>query len=467
MEQEKTSYLERLISTRNELVKEREVAVSKRDAIVRVAEKAGREVLSDDEDREFREFVTEIKRIDAELKSKDELIAELNEENQRRQDLRAGAAIAERATASVKVTEEATYAKGAPRSYFKDLVNVSLGRDSDGSSGERLRRHAQDVATDKGYAEYRTGINTTDGTGGYAVPPAWLMDQYITLARAGRPFANAVVNEALPPGTSSLNIPKILTGTAVLSQATQNTSVQETDLTDTSVQATVQTIAGQQILSRQLLDQSPISFDQIVFRDLTAAHAAYLDAQLWTGTGSSGQVVGVNNTSGISTISVSNMGIGYIYGAIANAIQTVHTTRYLPPDAIFMHPRRWGWLTQVLDTTNRPLVVPAAGGRMNVAATLDKVDSQQIVGEIQGVPVITDPNIPTNISGNQDAIYVVRTSDLILFEGGLRAEAFPQTYANQLSVLLQISSYVAFTAARYPASVCEITGLVPTGWGGS
>jgi hypothetical protein len=100
---------------------------------------------------------------------------------------------------------------------------------------------------------------------------------------------------------------------------------------------------------------------------------------------------------------------------------------------------------------------------------LEAVDSQQVVGEIQGVPVVTDPNISTTLGAgsNQDAIYVMRSSDIVLFESGIRAEAFPQTYAQNMSVLLQVSNYVAFTAARYPQSIVQITGLTPPSWSGS
>lgn len=99
------------------------------------------------------------------------------------------------------------------------------------------------------------------------------MDQYIALARAGRAFANLCQNQALPGGTDSINIPKLLTGTATGIQTADNSAVTEVDLTDTSVQAQVQTIAGQQDLAIQLLDQSPIAFDEVVFRDLVASHA--------------------------------------------------------------------------------------------------------------------------------------------------------------------------------------------------
>ena len=110
------------------------------------------------------------------------------------------------------------------------------------------------------------------------------------------------------------------------------------------------------------------------------------------------------------------MTIQYIYAAIANAIQTVHTTRFLPPDVIVMHPRRWGWFLSLLDTTDRPLFLPAANSPWNVGGVLEKVDSQQVVGQMHGLPVVTDPSISVTSSGNSDLIYVLRSSDLILFE---------------------------------------------------
>ncbi len=58
------------------------------------------------------------------------------------------------------------------------------------------------------------------------------------------------------------------------------------------MQANVKTIWGQQGVSIQLLEQSPIAFDQIVFRDLAKAYAAALDVQVIAGTDTSGQVVG-------------------------------------------------------------------------------------------------------------------------------------------------------------------------------
>jgi hypothetical protein len=62
---------------------------------------------------------------------------------------------------------------------------------------------------------------------------------------------------------------------------------------------------------------------------------------------------------------------------------------------------------------------------------------------------------------NEDQIFVGRFSDFVLWESGIRARVLPETNAANLTVLLQIYSYVAFSAARYPAAVITLSGLTP------
>jgi HK97 family phage major capsid protein len=331
--------------------------------------------------------------------------------------------------------------------------------DNDGEARRRMMGHAQDVATGPEYQEYRD-ISRVDGSGGYAVPPAWLMDQYVTYARPGRAFANVCQRQTLPGGTDSINVPKMLTGTTVGLQTADNTTVSETNLSDTFINAPVRTISGQQGVAIQLIDQSPIAFDDVVFRDLVAAHAAVLDQQVISGSGASGQVLGVVNTPSIISIASAGVTVANIYSAIANAVQSIHTQRFLPPEVIVMHPRRWGFFLSLLDTQQRPLVLPQANNPYNAVGILSDVDSQQVVGHMHGLPVVTDPNIATNSgAGTEDIVYVMRSSDLILWESGIRARVLPETRAANLTVLLQIYNYLAFTAARYPQAVVTITGL--------
>ena len=53
---------------------------------------------------------------------------------------------------------------------------------------------------------------------------------------------------------------------------------------------------------------------------------------------------------------------------------------------------------------------------------------------------------------------------MVLWESGIKARVLPETKAQNLTVLLQIYSYLAFSAARFPQSVVEITGLTAPTW---
>jgi HK97 family phage major capsid protein len=322
-------------------------------------------------------------------------------------------------------------------------------------------RHARDVAEAAASTEYRD-LTRTDGAGGYAIPPLWLMSQYVDLARAGRAYANVCNTQPLPAGTDSINIPKMSTGTATAIQTADNGAVQETDLADTSVAAPVRTIAGQQDVAIQLLDQSPISFDQVIFRDLVADYATKLDVQVISGSGSSGQVTGVRATSGITTVAYTTGSptVAGLYSKIADAVQRVHTTRFMPPTVIVMHPRRWAWFLAASDSAGRPLVVPDAGNPQNAVATLGAVAAEQVVGQMHGLPVVTDPSMPTTLGAgtNEDVVHVVRASDLLLFESGIRSRVLPDVGSGNLTVRLQVYGYLAFTAGRYPTSVVELGG---------
>jgi HK97 family phage major capsid protein len=448
----------KLTQRREALALERQQRIEERQAILDIAEEEAREELTSEEDARARQLTGDIKLIDQQVISVDERIAELSEEIARDSQLTEGAVAVRRAQSRVSaVAEQATYDKRSGNSYFQDLMRVGINQDPTGDSMERLRRHATDVVT---LPEYRD-LNRTDGNGGYFVPPAWLMQQYIELARPARAFANLVDNQALPGGTDSINIPKVATGTAVGVQDGDNTAITEVDLTDTFINAPVRTIAGQQDVAIQLLDQSPVNFDEIIFRDLLADYATKVDLQVLAGTGSNGQVLGVRGTSGITTITVAGSTVANFFSAIADAISRVHAGRYLPPTHIVMHPRRWAYLTAALDSTNRPLVGIAQNGPQNSIASQTVVGQQMVVGWMQGLPIVTDPNIGINYGGstNQDVAYVLRAEDLTLYESPVRTRVLQEVGSGTLTVRLQVFGYLAFTAARYPKSVVEIQGL--------
>ena len=88
--------------------------------------------------------------------------------------------------------------------------------------------------------------------------------------------------------------------------------------------------------------------------------------------------------------------------------------------------------------------------------------AQGVTGyNLVGLKAFQDFNIPTNLGGatpNQDAVVIIVADDLWLWESPVVARALPQTFGNQLTVLLQVFEYGAFTAARYPVATGVITG---------
>jgi hypothetical protein len=205
---------------------------------------------------------------------------------------------------------------------------------------ERLQRNNREVEVET------RALSTTDGAGGDFVPPLWMINDYVALARTARPTADRVRNENLPTGTDQINVPKILTGTAVAEQATQNTAVQNTDATTGSVAANVATLAGQQVLPVQLIEQSPINMDSILLagpgvrlrregRPVRAEQQR--DEQ-------EGPPAGDRHQRGHLHQRLAHRGAAV--QKIADAIQQVTSNRFLPPDTIVMHPRRWAYLSR-------------------------------------------------------------------------------------------------------------------------
>lgn len=303
-------------------------------------------------------------------------------------------------------------------------------------------------------------ITTTAGAGGEFVPPLYLQQQWIELLRPARPFADIVPSFPIPPGTNSITIPRLATGAATAIQASENAAVQETDPTTNSVTAGVKTIAGQVDMSRQLFEFSNPGMDDVLFRDLARDYATKLDVQLISGSGSSGQARGVRNVSGIGTVTYTDATPtpSELYPKIADAVSRVNAA-YGVPNTIVMHPRRWAFFLGAVDSAGRPLIDAVAA--QNALGTRGGDAFQGVVGSIQGLRVVLDPSVPTNIgtNTNEDVIIVLDSNALLLWEEGApRSRVFEEVGSGTMTVRLSVWGYFAFTGERYPAHISVITG---------
>ncbi len=445
-------------------------AVARRDtarndarAILDAATAEGRSNLTEDEDKRASELLTardaaaeQVAELDRRIASTERAIADEAEVQRAAGETHPTGTPGH--TPRAQVTDPEVYRKGGNVSYFRDLYRAQHTSNRD--SIDRLVRNDRAMADS---AEYRA-LTTTDGAGGDFVPPLWMMNEFIELARAGRVTADQIRQQNLPGGTDTIALPRLATGTAVAEQATQNTAVQNTDATTNSVSATVTTIAGQQVVSQQLLDQSPINMDEVLLADLAADYAIKLD--VFVINNNAAGKLGLLNVSGVNAITYTDgtPTPGELYAKLADGIQQVHTGRLMPADKIIMHPRRWAWFLAALDSAGRPLVTPDS---QNSIAASNGVISQGRVGTLQGLPVYVDPNVPINLGAgtNEDRIIILRSTDSILYEGTQRSETFRETYANQLSVLLRFYNYVALHASRLPKSISVVSGtglITPT-----
>lgn len=422
--------------------------------------------LTEQESTQFDVLVEEIRKAD-------ERIAELET-----QEVRSAAAAAarveagevgEQRTAPAQVTEKPIYQRGDRSvSYFRDLAHAHVFH-ADQSSSERLQRHARGLELE---SRALGNTNTTGGSGGEFAPPAWMVDEFVRLARAGRITANLYNKQEVPVGVSSVNLPKILTGSTVALQSTQNTALSQTDITTGFVGTGFSTIGGKQIVSQQLIDQSAIDFDQVVMMDLAADYARAMNVNVITGAGT-----GSNNNSVINglfnavvpagnqiTFTSASPTAALFYSKAAGALAAFTTSRFDNPTTWLMHPRRWFWLLAQVDSQGRPLVVPAAGKNgimgQNVMGSADAPEYQGYVGDFLGLPVVIDPSLPTNLGAgtNQDRVYLLKQDDLWLFESQPRMEVFRETYADSVGVLFRCYSYVGTILNRQTSSIAYVDG---------
>lgn len=326
--------------------------------------------------------------------------------------------------------------------------------------------------------EQRVNPNTTAGTGGEFVPPLWLVSQYVPFARPGRVFADRVTNMALPPGIDVINIPKITVGSLTAIQTANAAPVTSRDIVTSTVSAPVNTIAGQEDISLQLLEQSPIAMDGVVFQDLAADYARALDSQIIAGSGSNGQHLGVlsvaQNTSNTSITAANGVTVssatfqasgtsGTQFSSIVNGKNQIETLRYAPATAIWVHPRRANsWEYAAVDTQQRPLFVPYAP--FNAMGIDNPNVFQGVAGALTGLPVVKDANMPTTMNGTAltggtaDPIVVLKEDDLMLFEGTMRLRALPEILSGTLQIRYQAYCYSAFLPSRFLPSISILTG---------
>ena len=341
-------------------------------------------------------------------------------------------------------------------SFVKDFIDSVVSKDV--AATERIHRHQQEMLV--------TRDGTTSNYAGLVVPQ-YLTDLAAPLARAGRPFADQCRNLPLPESGMTLNISRVTTGSSAAIQAAENDAVSETDIDDTLLTSNISTVASGQQLSRQAMERGT-GIDALVTGDMASAMSTTLDNQLINGSGSSGQLLGISQVTGINSVTYTDGSptVAEFYPKLLDAIQQINSGIYRAPDLIVMHPRRLAWLQAGVDGNSRPLVLPQTHVPQNAMGTGPAAGYGNTGSQIAGIPIVTDANIRTDLgAGTEDAVYVVSRNDMLLFEDGEMMMRMDETAGLNLTLTLVLYAYCGFVPGRYPKAISAITGtglIAPT-----
>jgi Phage capsid family len=96
-------------------------------------------------------------------------------------------------------------------------------------------------------------------------------------------------------------------------------------------------------MSIHLFERASPGMDEVIAQDLAAAHASYVDTQVINGSDAAGQVEGILQSDGVNAITYTDASpkAGELLAKVADGVQRIHSNRYMSPNLIVMHPRRW------------------------------------------------------------------------------------------------------------------------------
>lgn len=225
-----------------------------------------------------------------------------------------------------------------------------------------------------------------------------------------------------------------------------------TSMTLSSVSASVFTAAGLATISNQLLADSNPAVDGLVTRDLAKRLVALEEAAFMVGTGT-GQPLGILNTPGVSSATVTNTGDPAVTGGLLDTILTAIgqvQTDHGQPTAIVMHPRTW---TAIIKSRDAQGLYTLSRG--------NAAEDPAVAQSLFGIRVELSNRIPTNLGAgtNESRIIVGDFSEaLILDRQGITVDESPHVLFTSNQTIFRAEQRVGFTAARQPKAFSVVGG---------
>lgn len=347
------------------------------------------------------------------------------------------------------------YGPDSPHSYFRDLAVVERAKSQSDSSVDRALRDGGVPAFGGGpipsrldggldearkrlqIAGERRDLSSTAGVGGEFIPsagpPVFVAEAFATAARARSRMATILPTRRLPESGLKVTAPRFGTGSAAAVHV-ENAAVQETDPTTALATGPLGTLAGHNDLSQQAVDLS--NLDEAIAAELGSAYGERLDIQVISGTGTSGQILGLLAVTGISALTYTSATPtgAENFAQVGRLVASTATAYGAPVDTILVHPRRAAYIRSKL------------GYAPEWPANIEEVGA-----------------IPVNLGAgtNEDTVIALSREESPLFLNPPAFRAMIDPLSANLEVRFQIHGYAALLANRQPASIGKSTG---TGW---
>lgn len=338
-------------------------------------------------------------------------------------------------------TEDDPYADG----QYSVFADVRLANKGDSEAKERLTKGFEGLTPE--------GKAMTEGVqaqGGYLVRPQ--VERQIVEALELDNVLRSLCSK-LNVTTNAIQLDQLGLTTQAGWVAELATKPETTAMTLATITASIFTAAGLATISNQLLADSNPAVDGLVTADLAKRLVALEEIAFLSGTGT-GQPLGILNTPGISTTTLTATGALELLDAILTAIGTVETD-HGAPSAILMHPRTWTRILRARDTVGAYYIDPTGGPQD------PRTGLRGPVKTLWGYPVVTSNRVPTNLGAgvNESRVIVGDFREaLILDRQGITVDESPHVYFTTNATVFRAEQRVGFTAARTPKAFNVVGG---------
>lgn len=339
------------------------------------------------------------------------------------------------------------------RSFLRDLAAASTGD----THAKALIANHDDMQREHLEAEGRSIITST-GIGSFVPRIDAPGDAF---PGTGSPFWDWLAPMQLPEG-GEVRLPRFTAAFTGGVQPGEGTAIPSSTPAVSDATSPVRTFGASTLVTYQSLDLSSPSFDAALFEGLGRAYSTSLeDAALnGSGTGTLKGALAYGTADGAHEIALGTATGPAFVEALAEATSTVVDAVYETDLAIFMHPRRFGWLASLTDGDNRPYLAPFAPVSGRAAEDVRGYGSGAPLATFGGVPIYTSGGMATNYGGSEDEDRV-----LVIARGALRAwQAAPgprritvDPDGSTMRYRITVYNYLAMLAAR-PEGIATVRG---------